>query len=77
MNKAGTAPKAVAKLDSSDSNITLENNDLFGVSVAGIGDLNEDGINDLAVGALLDNAQGSRNLTYLISKQRRFNKRFF
>ena len=59
MNKAGTAPKAVAKLDNDDSNITLNDGDLFGVSVAGIGDLNEDGINDLAVGAFNDSAQGS------------------
>ena len=59
MNKAGTAPKAVVKLDNDDQNITLADFDLFGVSVAGIGDLNEDGINDLAVGAFNDSAQGS------------------
>ena len=34
------------------------NNDQFGVSVVGIGDLNGDRVNDIAVGALVDNAQG-------------------
>ena len=49
--------KAVVKLDSTDAN--LKNNDLFGFSVANLGDLNGDGINDLAVGAIDDDGQAN------------------
>ena len=41
--------KDVVKLDVTDAD--LDNGDTFGVSVANLGDLNQDGINDLAVGA--------------------------
>ena len=46
---------------------TLNNNDYFGISVANIGDLDGDGVNDLAVGAYSDdmdengNAAGATN----------------
>ena len=38
---------------------TLVNNDYFGTSIANIGDLNGDGINDVAVGAYSDDTGGS------------------
>ena len=41
--------KDVVKLDVTGANLNI--NDLFGFSVAKLGDLNQDGINDLAVGA--------------------------
>jgi len=37
----------------------LDNNDLFGFSVAGIGDLDNDGVEDIAVGAFQDGDGGS------------------
>ena len=49
--------KAAVKLDTTDAN--LVNGDLFGISVANLGDLNQDGINDLAVGATNDNGQAN------------------
>ena len=58
MEKTGTGEnirpglKSVVKLDTTGLN--LANNDSFGISVANIGDLNGDGINDLAVGAIGD-----------------------
>ena len=58
MEKIGTGDnirpglKDVVKLDTTDAN--LANDDQFGISVANIGDLNQDGINDLAVGATGD-----------------------
>ena len=38
--------------------LELDNNDRFGVSVANIGDLDGDGVNDLAVGAYYDDTNG-------------------
>ena len=54
MDKTETGPtlKAAVKLDSTDAN--LVNGDAFGISVANLGDLDQDGINDLAVGAIND-----------------------
>ena len=58
MEKTGTGEnirpglKSVVKLDTTNSE--LNNGDAFGVSVANIGDLNGDRINDLAVGAIGD-----------------------
>lgn len=45
---------------------TLDNNDLFGASVANIGDLNGDGIDDLAVGAEDDNAGANRGAVWIL-----------
>ena len=49
MNEAGTGLKAAAKIDSTHA--SLLSGDAFGISVANLGDLDQDGINDLAVGA--------------------------
>ena len=69
MNRTGGAPKAVAKLDSTDLNFDLDDRDQFGISVAGIGDLNGDGVNDIAVGAPTDDAvfnnTGALHILYL------------
>ena len=51
MNEAGTGLKAAAKIDRLDTNANLLSGDAFGISVANLGDLDQDGINDLAVGA--------------------------
>ena len=65
MEKTGTGDnirpglKAVVKLDTTDAN--LANDDQFGISVANIGDLNQDGINDLAVGATGDDDGAADN----------------
>ena len=49
--------KAAVKLDTTDAN--LANGDAFGLSVANLGDLDQDGINDLAVGAINDDGQAN------------------
>ena len=48
-NSDGTV-KSAAEIDDDDVSI-IDNNDRFGWSVENIGDLDEDGVNDLAVGA--------------------------
>ena len=46
---------------------TLVTNDQFGYSVANIGDINSDGINDIAVGARLDDTGGTnRGAVYIL-----------
>ena len=40
---------------------TLNNGDRFGYSIANIGDLDGDGIGDLAVGAAYDDGDGGTN----------------
>ena len=46
---------------------TLDNSDFFGRSVAGIGDINNDGIEDIAAGALLDDDGGTdRGAVYVL-----------
>ena len=59
MDKTETGPtlKAAVKLDTTDAN--LANGDAFGLSVANLGDLDQDGINDLAVGAINDDGQAN------------------
>jgi hypothetical protein len=60
MNSDGTV-KAQQKISDNDGNFdgNLDNGDRFGSATAGIGDLNDDGVNDLAVGANQDSDGGS------------------
>ena len=54
------SPISVTKIDDTTTNgPTLSHNDYFGVSATSIGDLNRDGILDIAVGARRDNAGGT------------------
>ena len=58
LNPDGTV-KAHQKIsDNEGGGPPLDNTDLFGVSVASLGDLDGDGVGDLAVGALLDDDGG-------------------
>ena len=51
---------STVEINSSTANgPSLSNEDSFGVSSANIGDLNNDGVNDLAVGANADNSGGT------------------
>ena len=51
---AGDVDSTVEINDTTTNGPTLADDDWFGYSVANIGDLNGDGVNDLAVGAPLD-----------------------
>ena len=59
MNTDGSVDSTVEINDSTTNGPTLENSDQFGISVANIGDLDGDGVNDLAVGANLDDDGGA------------------
>ncbi len=59
MNTDGSVDSTVEINDSTTNGPTLTNNDHFGDSVANIGDLDGDGVNDLAVGAIYDDAGGT------------------
>ena len=59
MNTDGSVDSTVEINDSTTNGPTLTNGDQFGISVANIGDLDGDGVNDLAVGAPLDNEGGA------------------
>ncbi|MCP5443792.1 MAG: DUF4347 domain-containing protein [Chromatiaceae bacterium] len=68
MNADGTI-KATQKISDSSGGLTasLDNGDNFGRSVAGIGDINGDGIGDIAVGADYDDDGGSdRGAVYIL-----------
>ena len=54
MNTDGSVDSTVEINDSTTNGPTLANSDQFGWSVANIGDLDGDGVNDLAVGATYD-----------------------
>ncbi len=60
MNSNGTV-KAVQKISNTTGTFsgTLDNDDTFGTDVAGIGDLDSDGVLDLAVGAAADDDGGT------------------
>ena len=54
MNTDGSIDSTVEINSSTTNGPTLANGDRFGVSVANIGDLDGDGVNDIAVGSKLD-----------------------
>ena len=56
----GSVDSTVEINDSTDNGPDLDNIDKFGMSVANIGDLDGDGVNDLAVGATLDSDEGNK-----------------
>ena len=62
----------VQPLSSEDAGITLQNSDGFGWSVANIGDINFDGVDDLAVGATGTDVNGWENAgrLYLVTMER-------
>jgi hypothetical protein len=59
MNTDGSVDSTVEINSSTTNGPTLSNNDFFGGSVANIGDLNDDGVNDLAVSAWSDDNGGT------------------
>ena len=58
MNTDGSVKSTVVINDSTENGPTLSANDKFGASIANIGDLDGDGVNDLAVGAAHDEDEG-------------------
>lgn len=68
MNTDGTV-KSHQKIDENATNFsgTLDDNDHFGITVTGIGDLDRDGVPDIAVGAYADDDGGDgRGAVYVI-----------
>ena len=63
MNTDGSVDSTVEINDSTTNGPEFEDDDSFGRSVANIGDLDGDGVNDLAVGADKDNAGGANRGT--------------
>ena len=59
MNTDGSVKSTVEIDDTTTNGPTLSDNDRFGTSIANIGDLNDDGVNDLAVGAYYDDEGGT------------------
>jgi len=59
MNTDGTVDSTVEINSSTENGPTLNNDDRFGGSVASIGDLDNNGVNDIMVGAFLDDEGGS------------------
>ena len=63
MNTDGSVDSTVEINDSTENGPDLNSNDDFGESVENLGDLDGDGVNDLAVGASKDNANGNNDGT--------------
>ena len=59
LNANGTVKSSVKIASGTNGGPTLANYDAFGSSVASLGDLNGDGVTDLAVGAIGDDTGGS------------------
>ena len=59
MNASGTVKSSTKIASATGGGPTLANNDLFGNSVANVGDLDGDGVTDLAVGARADDTGGA------------------
>ncbi len=71
MNRDGTISRTIEINDLTASGPDLSNSDNFGQSLANIGDLNGDGILDIAVGAYYDDAGGtSRGAIYVMLMNR-------
>ena len=66
MNTDGSVDSTVEINDSTENGPDLNSNDAFGESVENLGDLDGDGVNDLAVGASKDNANGNNDGTIYI-----------
>ncbi len=56
MNSNGTVSRTIEINSNSTNGPNLADGDAFGASIANIGDLNNDGISDIAVGAVSDNS---------------------
>ena len=65
MNTDGSVDSTVEINSSTTNGPTLANSDQFGISVANIGDLDGDGINDLAVGAAYNNERGAVHIMFV------------
>ena len=63
MNTDGTIKSLVEIDDSTANGPTLSDNDRFGTSIANMGDLDGDGINDLVVGAHFDDMDENDNVS--------------
>ena len=61
MNTDGSVDSTVEINDSTTNGPTIGNGDRFGTSIANIGDLDGDGVNDLAVGAYLNDETSSNS----------------
>jgi len=59
MNTNGSIDSTIEINDLTANGPTLSDNDLYGLSIANIGDLNDDGVDDLAIGAIRDDNGGT------------------
>ena len=67
MNTDGSVDSTVEINDSTTNGPVMIATDNFGNSIANIGDLNDDGVNDIVVGALKDDGSGTeRGAVYIM-----------